>query len=102
MNIDMNSNQFVLLYEMFAQFQASYYGKNRELILSMEKFKNDAPLIIFDCSKQNDLLKSAPVGVRIEFESRLDFPKKTSALCLIIHDRIFQYKPISGEIKKMM
>lgn len=102
MNIDMNSNQYALLYEMFARFQATYYGKNIEPILSMESFKDDAPLIIFDCSKQNELLKSAPVDVRIEFESRKEFPKKTSALCLIIHDRIFQYKPISGEIKKMM
>ena len=102
MNLDIENNQFALLYEMFARFQSSYYGKNVEPILNMETFKKEAPLIIFDCSKQNELLKSAPVDVRIEFESRKDFPKKTSALCLIIHDRIFQYKPISGEVKKMV
>ena len=101
MNLDMSKNQFALLYEMFANFQASYYGKNIEPIFNLNRFKEMAPLIIFDCSKQNEILKSAPVDVRLEFESREDFPSKTSALCLIIHDRIVQYKPISGEVKKM-
>lgn len=102
MNLDMNKNQFALLYEMFAHFQASYYSKDTEPILNLSNFKDIAPLIIFDCSKQNETLKTAPVDVRLEFESRQDFPRKTSALCLIIHDRIIQYKPISGEVKKMM
>ena len=102
MNLDMNNNQFALLYEMFANFQASYYGKNIEPILNLINFKNHAPLIVFDCSRQNKMLKSAPVDVRQEFESQEDFPKKTSAFCLIIHDRIIQYKPISGDVKKLM
>ena len=102
LNLDMNNNHFVLLYEMYANFQASFYGKNIEPILNLTSFKNVAPLIVFDCSKQNEILKSAPVDVRLEFESRRDFPAKTTALCLIIHDRIIQYKPISGDVKKMM
>ena len=101
MNLDMNNNQFALLYEMFANFQASYYGRNIEPIVNLTNFKNQAPLIVFDCSRQNEMLKSAPVDVRLELESREDFPKKTSALCLIIHDRIIEYKPISGDVKKM-
>ena len=102
MNLDMDNNQFALLYEMFANFQTSYCGKNIELILNMTAFKDRVPLIVFDCSRQNEMLKSAPVDVRLEFESRGDFSKKTSALCLIIHDRIIQYKPISGDVKKLM
>ena len=100
MNLDMNNNQFALLYEMFANFQASYYGKNIEPIVNMTNFRNQAPLIVFDCSRQNEMLKSAPVDVHLEFESREDFPKKTSALRLIIHDRIIEYKPGSGNVKK--
>ena len=101
MNLNIENNQFALLYEMFAHFQASYYEKNIEPILNLENFKNKAPLIVFDCSKQSELLKSAPVDVRLEFESRNNFPAKTTALCLIIHDRIIQYKPISGDVKKL-
>ena len=101
MNLDMNNNQFALLYEMFANFQASYYGKNIEANLNLTSFQNRAFLIIFDCSRQNELLKSPPMDVSLEFESR-DFPKKTLAFCLILLDGIFRYKPISGDVKKLI
>lgn len=102
LNIDFESNRFARLYEMFARFQESYYGKSIEPLIDKAVFRQTAPLIIFDCSKQNETLKSTPVDVRLEFETREDIPKKTSAFCLIIHDRIIQYKPISGEVKRLM
>ena len=101
LNLNMEKNQFVLLYEMFAKFQASYYGREVEPIINSTDFKSRIPLIVFDCSKQNESLKSAPVDVRLEFETKKDFPEKTTALCLIIHDRIIQYKPISGDVKRI-
>ena len=102
MNLNINNNQFMLLYEMFANFQASYYGRGNQPIVGPQDFKDRIPLIVFDCSKQNENLKSAPVDVRLEFEAIKNFPSKTSAFCLIIHDRIIQYKPISGDVKKLM
>ena len=86
LNLNIGNNQFVLLYEMFANFQASYYGRSVEPIINLSDFKSRIPLIVFDCSKQNESLKSAPVDVRLEFETKKDFPDKTTALCLIIHD----------------
>ena len=86
---------------MYANFQARYYDKNPEPVLNMQSFKNLAPLIVFDCSKQNETLKYAAVDVRLEFEASANFPTRTSAFCLIIHDRIMQYKPISHEVKKL-
>ena len=87
---------------MFANFQASYYGKSIEPILSLKDFKDEAPLVVFDCSKQNESLKNAPVDVRLEFESRSNFPDNTSAYCLISHDRMVQYRPISSGVKKLI
>ncbi|XP_044008128.1 uncharacterized protein LOC122852388 [Aphidius gifuensis] len=52
--------------------------------------------------RQNEMLKSGPVDVRLEFESKENFPADTSAYCLIIHDRILEYKPISGIIRKLI
>lgn len=101
MNLNIKNNQFVLLYEMFAKFQESYYGKHAEPVCNMSDFKKTTPLIIFDCLKQNETLKHAPVDVRLEFEMRSDVKAKTSAFCLILHDRVVQYKPISGEVKKI-
>ena len=97
----MTRNQYSLLYEMFANLQTSYYNKNPEPIFNRQNFKQLCPLIVFDCSKQNETLKYTPVDVRLEFEAKENFPRRTTAFCLIIHDRIIQYRPISHDVQKM-
>lgn len=88
---------------MFTKFQLSYYAKDHmETYISRKKFIEETPLIVIDCSKQNESLKYAPVDVRIEFETSIAIPENTSAFCLILHDRVIQYKPISGEVKKIV
>uniref|UniRef100_A0ABD2W780 Double jelly roll-like domain-containing protein n=1 Tax=Trichogramma kaykai TaxID=54128 RepID=A0ABD2W780_9HYME len=101
LNIDFTQNQYARLYEMYANFQSNYYGKNSKPMLSRAHYKDYMPLIIIDCSKQNESLKAAPVDVRIEFESSEPFPPNTSAYCLILHDRIKEQNILSGEIKKV-
>ena len=102
LNLDIEHNQYALLYDMFANFQSSYYEKETEPALKKLHYLSYMPLIVIDCSKQNEALKSAPVDVRLEFESRNYFPAGTSAYCLILHDRIVQYNPISGDVKKLV
>ncbi|XP_043475782.1 uncharacterized protein LOC122507233 [Leptopilina heterotoma] len=101
LNLNFNQNKFSILYDMYCNFQTSYYGKDSEPILSRKDFKDYAPLAVIDCSKQNEFLKQASVDVRLEFESSVNFPANTAAYCLILHDRIIQYKPISGLVKKV-
>ena len=102
LNLDINHNQYALLYDMYANFQASYYGKECEPMLSKSNFLRYAPLIVIDCSKQNESLKSGPVDIRLELESVANFPAGTSAYCLILHDRIVEYNCISGNVKKLV
>ncbi|XP_015118785.1 uncharacterized protein LOC107042301 [Diachasma alloeum] len=64
LNIDIRHNQYALLYDMYSNFQSSYYGKEAEPLLSKTDF-----LIVTDCSKQNEYLKPGPVDIRLEFES---------------------------------
>ncbi|XP_044019493.1 uncharacterized protein LOC122859875 [Aphidius gifuensis] len=101
LNLDINKNQFALLYEMYANFSESYYGNQQQFLISKEIFKSKLPFIVIDCSRQNEMLKSGPVDERLEFELKKNFPADTSAYCLIIHDRILEYKPISGIIRKL-
>ena len=101
LNLDVNHNQFAMLYDMYAIFQNSYYGKDSEPMLKKSQYLTYAPLIVTDCSKQNESLKSASVDIRLEFEAMKNFPQGTSAYCLILHDRIIQYSPISGDVKKL-
>ena len=51
--------------------------------------------------KAERIFEVRTVDVRLEFEANDDFPAATSAFCLILHDRVIQYKPINGEIKKL-
>ena len=87
---------------MYANFKFSYYGKEPEPLLTKETFKKYAPLIVIDFSKQNEFFKQASVDVRLEFESSTNFPANTAAYCLILHDRIVQYKPINGDVIKII
>lgn len=102
LNLNIDQNQYAILYEMYTEFQRSYYDKQvSEPLLTRKEFLEYAPLIVIDCSKQNESLKFAPVDIRLEFETKDNVPADTSAYCLILHDRIVQYNPISGSVKKL-
>ena len=100
MNLDVNRHQYAMLYETYANFQNAYYGKDARPMLTKQDFLAHAPLIIIDCSKQNESLKQAPVDVRLELEANDNFPVGTTAYCRILHDRIVDYNPISGDVRK--
>ncbi|XP_023289395.1 uncharacterized protein LOC111674201 [Orussus abietinus] len=102
LNLNISRTQFALLYEMYANFQAAYYGKDPEPLLTKNEFLEYAPLIVIDCSKQNESLKFGPVDIRLEFEAENNFPAETSTSCLILHDRIVEYNPISGGMEKFV
>ena len=71
LNLDVTHNQYAVLYDMYANFQKSYYGKDSEPKLKKKiNFLTHASLIVIDYSKQNETLKSASVDVRLEFEAR--------------------------------
>ena len=102
LNLDISKNRFAVLYDMYANFQKTYYGRDSQPLLTKSDFINSEPILVIDCSRQNESLKNAPVDVRLEFETKKDIPANTSAYCMILHDRIVQYSPISGGIRKLV
>ncbi|XP_043465281.1 uncharacterized protein LOC122500425 [Leptopilina heterotoma] len=102
LNIDVDKKQYAVLYEMYTNFQASYYYRESQPYLTKNEFLEFAPLIVIDCSKQNESLKYGPVDIRLEFEAKENFPAQTAAYCLILHDRIVEYRPISGGVIKII
>ena len=87
---------------MYANCQASYYDKESKPLLSKADFLQYALLIVIDCSKQNESLKSGPFDIRLESELAGNFFAGTSAYSLILHDRIVEYNCISGNVKKLV
>ncbi|XP_046803829.1 uncharacterized protein LOC111687407 [Lucilia cuprina] len=102
LNLKFDRNRFALLYDMYYKFQQSYYFRDPQPLLTREKFKTDAPLIVLDVTHQNETVKTGPIDIRIEIKTLKNIPADTSAYCLIIHDKMFEYIPLTNEIKKLL
>ncbi|XP_071580931.1 uncharacterized protein [Temnothorax nylanderi] len=102
-NADFESDKFAVLYEMYAKFRGAYYGDSRDdALFSPRDFARVVPLVVIDCSRQNEAVKSATVDVRIEFECKENVPPKTTAFCLIVHDRVIEYGPLTNVVRKII
>lgn len=98
LNLDFGANKYVALYDLYAKFQESYYGKDRgEPYLTYEDFKN-RPLVVIDCSRQQEI-KTGTIDIRIEFQTSANIPANTNAICCIIHDNVLEYEPLTSNIR---
>lgn len=101
LHVNFDKNQWSILYEMYAQFQQSYYGTVSEPIFTPKEFKEKAPLAVIDCSHQNETVKVGAVDVRLEFETNKNIPANTTAYCLILHDRLIRYNPSTNIVHEV-
>lgn len=102
MNLDFDKNRFAILYEMCMHFRKSYYGcECPDMLLTVAKFLQYAPFVVIDCSRQNESIKNATVDVRLEFDCKENIPANTTAYCLIIHDRVIEYSPLTNVVRKI-
>lgn len=102
LNIMFSKGRYGILYDMYSRFQSSYYGRMDSPLLTPEKFKALAPIALIDCSKQNESIKTSTVDIRIEFELEENIPESTTAYCLILHDTIVTYTPLTGVVRRMI
>jgi len=103
LNLDFDKNRYAVLYDMYARFRKTYYGCNcREVFCSVITFLTYGPFVVIDCSRQNESIKSASVDVRLEFDCKENVPANTTAYCLILHDRIVEYSPLSNIVRKVL
>lgn len=106
LNTNFEQNQYAVLYEMYCRFQEAFYHDrpehNASPILTYSEFKNISPLVVIDCSHQNETLKKGIIDIRIEFQTRINIPAQTTAYCLIIHDNIITYNPYSNTVNKLV
>lgn len=101
LNVDISKNRFAVLYEMYSQFHTSYYGKSDAPLFDPVKFKSIAPIAYINCSHQKESLQAGPVVMRVEFDLHKDIEKDTSAYCLILHDKVFSYNPLTKMVRQL-
>lgn len=99
--IDLSQGLFAELYDSYIRFQQSYYSniKHPSPLLKRSKFK-ESPIICFDCSRTEDIVREGGVDVRLEIELSQNFEPSTSCVAVIIHDKLVSYTPITGSVQK--
>jgi hypothetical protein len=98
-NLNFTKHQIANLYEMYAAFQSSYYDSKPQPLLNIQNFKEYAPIGVIDCSRQNEVLNSGTVDIRLEMDFESEIPAHTTCYCLIIHDRIVKYSPLTNLVR---
>lgn len=105
MNVNFSRDEYAILYEMYARFQDSYYhnrSNNQSApLMSFTQFKTIAPLIVIDCSRQNEMLKKSMVDIRIHLHMNENITANTVAYCLIMHDNLVTYNPYTNAVNRM-
>ncbi|EFN87483.1 hypothetical protein EAI_09886, partial [Harpegnathos saltator] len=109
MNLDFAKNKYAILYDIYRRFRKSYYGcDSAEVWLAITDFRRLGPFVVIDCSRQNrvkslqnESIKNATVDVRIEFECKENIPANTTAYCLILHDCVVEYSPLTNIVRKL-
>ena len=69
--------------------------------MSPSTFLANAPIIVIDTSKQNDSATAPAVDVQLKIEASESLAGVT-AYCLLIHDRIVEYIPLTREVRKLV
>ena len=92
-NINFNTNDYALLYEMFDNFKKEYYGFN-SLVgctqVNFSTFKSLFPIIVFDVRHQSEKLAVGIIDMQLRFKFRDVVPANTMVYVTIISDRIYQ------------
>lgn len=102
---DFKNDKYAILYQMYASFRENYYHNRVDgvgPVMGKSDFKEHTPMVVIDCSRQNESVKNAPVDIRIEFETDEAIPDGTSAYCLIIHDKLLEYNALTNHVHKII
>lgn len=102
LNLKFDQDHFATLYDMYAKFQQSYYMRESHPLLTSTEFKNKAPIAIIDLSYQNETVKTGPIDVKVSIELSAASGRNTKAYCLLIHDRLVEYSPLTGLVHKIV
>lgn len=98
--MDFTNNRLAVAYNTYAHFQSVYYGyEHGEPLMKLSQFKL-CPLVGIDCSHQDDIVHRSGVEVRIEFTTIENIPKNTTAYCLIMHNKQYEYSPFNKVVQR--
>lgn len=99
---DINKD-YLEVYNNYIDFYPSFMNTRvKRPLLSYSDFKERATLFVIDCSRKNEPIKTSTVDIKLDIESTKGFPNKTRAYCIIIHDSVLEYLPLSETIRNIV
>lgn len=104
LDINFESKQYAALYDMYCRFQETYHHdrprSTASPLLTFNQFRDIGPLIVIDCTHQNETLKKSVIDIRLVIQTKANIPANTSAYCLIIHDNLVTYNPYTNILNR--
>lgn len=99
MTLDFSKNEYSEAYKSYTDFYSSYSNKKHPLI-EYVAFKT-RPLFVIDCSRREESMKSSMVDVKVDIEAESPFPDNTRVICVIIHDTVMEFNPLSEIVRNI-
>lgn len=99
---DKTKENSALLYLNYLLFR-DYYDRGSAKVgtsIGKTQFINNCPIFIVDCRHQIENSKST-IDVKLEIEAKKAFPEKTSAYVIIVHEKRFNYDPLTNSVNKI-
>ncbi|CAG9817750.1 unnamed protein product [Phaedon cochleariae] len=102
MQLDFAKQDYTLAYYNYTRFYSSYsHSTEVHPILDYGEFKQHA-LFVIDCSRQEETMKSSTVDIKLEIEADKGFPADTKAYCIIVHDCLLEYFPLTEVVRTLI
>ncbi|CAG9822053.1 unnamed protein product [Phaedon cochleariae] len=102
MQLDFAKQDYTLAYYNYTRFYSSYsHSMEVHPILDYGEFKQHA-LFVIDCSRQEETMKSSTVDIKLEIEADKGFPADTKAYCIIVHDCLLEYFPLTEVVRTLI
>lgn len=96
-----NDNDYGEAHVNYTKFHKLYNNDTKAVPLDYADYKNKA-IFVIDCSRRDESFKSSMVDVKLDIQSNTGFPSDTRCYCIIIHDNVLEYLPLSEVIRKLM
>lgn len=101
MQLDFGKTDYNEAYFNYTEFFPSYMNSTQKRpLLDISSFKKRA-LFVIDCSKQEESMKASTVDVKLDIEANIGFPENTKVYCIIIHDCVMEYFPLTEIVKSL-
>lgn len=100
MRLDFNQNDYAEAHYNYSNFGISYMNRKKSVVLDYEQFKSRS-IFVIDCSRRDETFKNSTIDIKLEIESRIGFPASTTCYCIICHDAIMEYLPLSEVVKRV-